>query len=429
MFFKRNEEKERISLENVSVKLDVLPQSPIAKQIAMLQMTELDLQYLKVFQPYVEKHIDEIVEHFYYAIGMEAKLMNIIDHHSSIERLKKTLRRHIQEMFSGQIDESFFAARQRIARVHVRIGLPTKYYIGAFQNLFIQLMDIVEQHIGDATQRFAILRAISKILNFEQQIVLEEFERIVEQEKEKNTQQKEYVSTQIVEATSNLVTISERTSASVSRLHQQSGDVVQYSEEAVDISTAAKGRATAGSEQITQSLAQMKEIIQAVHVMADDIVQLAMISKEMEDIIRIVSTIAEQTNLLSLNAAIEAARAGEYGKGFSVVAGEVRNLSEQTKHSTTNVTTLLQNGHAQTEKLQKSMMRIQSAVQVGESSLSSTAQTFEEILNAMETQQQKNNLVGQEVQFIGQVIDELDTTFKQVTHSIESLAKVTQELI
>ncbi len=427
MFLRKKEKEERIHLDQFSVEMRI--DSKIAKQIGMLQMTKRDLQFLRAFQPYVEQNIDAIVGHFYGAIGMEQSLTKIINENSSVERLKQTLKKHIGEMFSGQIDEQFFLTRQRIAQVHVHIGLPTKYYIGAFQNLFISLMDIVEQQIEHPEDKFATLRAISKILNFEQQIVLEAFENVVQQAQLKNEEQKQYVSQQIIETTESLVAISEHTSSTVNQLHQQSEGVVHYAEEALQISSDAKGRASEGNHQIKQSLQQMERIIQSVEEIALDINELVTISKEMEGIIAIVTNIADQTNLLSLNAAIEAARAGEAGKGFSVVAGEVRNLSEQTKQSTKNVAALLQSSNIQTGKLLSSMERIQKAVALGEQSLSATAQKFTQILSAMEEQQQKNSLVGQEVHTIGQVIDNLGSAFNEVSHSVDSLAAVAKDLV
>ncbi|KYG90974.1 hypothetical protein A0U40_17040 [[Bacillus] sp. KCTC 13219] len=416
-------------LNHFAVEMRIDQGSKIAKQIKMLQMTDDDLKFLKAFQPYVEENIEAIVDYFYDAIGMEPSLTKIIDDNSSVERLKKTLKKHIREMFSGQIDEQFFLKRQRIAQVHVHIGLPTKYYIGAFQNLFINLMEIVEQEVEHPKDQFATLRAVSKILNFEQQIVLEEFENVVQQTKIKHEEQKEYISCQIVEATENLVAVADQTSAAVSQLHEQSEGVVNYAEQALQISSNATSCANDGNDQINRSLQQMEKIIQSVDEIALDIHELVTISREMEGIIAIVTSIADQTNLLSLNAAIEAARAGEAGKGFSVVAGEVRNLSEQTKLSTKNVATLLQSSNIQTEKLLSSMQRIQSAVALGEQSLSETAQRFTQILVAMEEQQQKNSLVGREVHTIGQVIDDLGAAFNEVSHSVDSLATVAKELV
>ncbi|WP_342558457.1 globin-coupled sensor protein [Metasolibacillus sp. FSL K6-0083] len=429
MFLRKKEKNERMHLNHFAVEMRIDQGSKIAKQIKMLQMTDDDLKFLKAFQPYVEENIEAIVDYFYDAIGMEPSLTKIIDDNSSVERLKKTLKKHIREMFSGQIDEQFFLKRQRIAQVHVHIGLPTKYYIGAFQNLFINLMEIVEQEIEHPKDQFATLRAVSKILNFEQQIVLEEFENVVQQTKIKHEEQKEYISCQIVEATENLVAVADQTSAAVSQLHEQSEGVVNYAEQALQISSNATSCANDGNDQINRSLQQMEKIIQSVDEIALDIHELVTISREMEGIIAIVTSIADQTNLLSLNAAIEAARAGEAGKGFSVVAGEVRNLSEQTKLSTKNVATLLQSSNIQTEKLLSSMQRIQSAVALGEQSLSETAQRFTQILVAMEEQQQKNSLVGREVHTIGQVIDDLGAAFNEVSHSVDSLATVAKELV
>lgn len=428
MFIKRALQNERIAVDKIQVHMDLSSNANIKRQIEMLQMTERDLKFLKAFQPYVEKYIDEIVVAFYNSLGMEQSLTKIINDNSSVNRLKVTLRKHIQEMFNGIIDEQFFEARQRIAQVHVKIGLKTQYYIGAFQNLFIQFLSIVEREIVNPQDQYDMIRAISKILNFEQQVVLEAFEMVVEQMERSIEEEKVRVSQSIVSATVNLAAISEQTNASFQQLTNQSSEVVNYVKEAIDISNKAETLACEGKMQIQEQSQNMKHIIVSVEGISDDVLELVKISKEMEAIMSIVTNIANQTNLLSLNAAIEAARAGEAGKGFSIVAGEVRKLSVQTKESTDNVALLLNNTHEQTEKLKLSMERIQTAVSSGEDCMVATVQRFTQILSAMEETQQKNSLMENKVEAIGYVIQQLGMDCDEVMLSTDTLATVAQNL-
>ena len=428
MFRKKTLQKERIDINNIQVHLDLSENSQIKKQFEMLQITLEDLKYLKIFQPYVEKHIHTIVESFYSSLELEPSLTKVINDHSSVNKLKVTLQKHIQEMFSGIINEPFFEARQRIAKVHVRIGLQTKYYIGAFQNLFIQFLHIVESEIKQPQDQFDIIRAISKILNFEQQVVLEAFEMVEQQMKQSVEDEKSRVSQSIVFATENLASISEQTNDSFQQLTNQSEEVTSHVKDAICISNEAKVQAAEGKTQIQQQSQHMQHIIESVEDIAEEVQKLVNNSNEMETIVSIVTNIADQTNLLSLNAAIEAARAGEAGKGFSVVASEVRKLSEQTKQSTESVALLLKNTTEQTEKLNFLMDRIQTAVSSGEESMLATENRFTQILSAMEETQKKNTLMEVKVDKIAEVIQQLCNDFGEVTLSVDSLASATQNL-
>ena len=71
----------------------------------------------------------------------------IINNNSTIDRLKHTLKQHISEMFDGIIDQSYIQKRIRIAHVHVKIGLQTKWYMCAFQDLLLSLSTIIEKNI------------------------------------------------------------------------------------------------------------------------------------------------------------------------------------------------------------------------------------------------------------------------------------------
>lgn len=428
MFFKKNDAKTQItSLNQITVKLQVNDPT-IKKQLQMLEFTEEDLKYLKVLKPYVDEHIEHIVDIFYRNIGMESSLIKIIKDNSSIERLKGTLNKHICEMFVGCIDEEYFAKRKKIAQVHVRIGLKTKWYIGAFQSLLVEFIRLVKEKITDDEQRFKTIEAISKILNFEQQVVLEEYEAVIDSIQGKLEEDKHKIGNSIIESSSNLAAISEQTNASFHQLTSQSEELVSYAKRAIDISAVATEQAHDGKVQIQKQTVSMGAINEAVETISGEIDKLAEISKEMELTMGIVTNIANQTNLLALNAAIEAARAGEAGKGFGVVAGEVRKLSEQTKDSAINVEGLLKNTNIRTTKLLETLKEIKSSVQAGEESMKGTEEQFSAIVESMTETRLQNSLVEQEVEQIGQVINELGCAFDEVTHAADKLAVISQNL-
>ena len=429
MFFnKKKNEKQVIDWNTVDVKLESTRNSAVMKQLKMLGLTEDDLKHLKVFKPQVGENIERIVDTFYKNLGMEQSLVDIINDHSSVDRLKVTLKRHICEMFSGVIDSEYFEKRKKISRVHVHIGLKTKWYIGAFQSLLIDFIRLVQDHIDDDDQRFRTIAAISKILNFEQQVVLEEYELVIERMQEKLEQQKRQIGNAVIESSANLAAISEETNASFHQLTSQSDVMIAYAKKAIDISKVATDQAYQGKVQIQQQTVSMNAIHHSVGLISEEMDKLTEVSKEMESTMGIVTNIANQTNLLALNAAIEAARAGEAGKGFGVVAGEVRKLSEQTKESAVNVEALLQNTNMRTAKLQESIQEIKSAVLVGEQSMHNTEIQFNAIVESMQETKIQNSLVEQEVGEIGEVIVELGSAFDEVTDAADMLAQVAQSL-
>ena len=108
------------------------------------------------------ENINEIVEQFYENLTNEPSLLKIINNNSTIGRLKKTLTQHISEMFDGIIDQSYIQKRIHIAHVHVKIGLQTKWYMCAFQDLLLSLSTIIEKNIVHKEDYFLAIRAVSK---------------------------------------------------------------------------------------------------------------------------------------------------------------------------------------------------------------------------------------------------------------------------
>jgi len=165
MLFRKKEDPSVLNIDHNKGSLHIKNGSEVEKQISMIGLSHSDLQVIHAIQPFVIDQIEDIVDGFYKTLENEPSLLRIINDNSSIDRLKKTLRQHIIEMFDGVVDETFFAKRIKIAQIHVRIGLQTKWYMCAFQDLLLSLMDIIETNIPNRKECFLTLRAVSKCIS------------------------------------------------------------------------------------------------------------------------------------------------------------------------------------------------------------------------------------------------------------------------
>jgi len=431
VIFKRTkQENSYFNFDQGKGNISITKGSEIERQILMIDLTEKDLQIINAIQPFVIEKIDLIADRFYKNLEKEPSLLKIINDNSSIEKLKKTLRQHIVEMFNGRIDAAFTDKRIKIAHMHVRIGLQTKWYMCAFQDLFLALMDIIQQNMMNKEDCFLAIRAVSKIINLEQQLVLEAYdtESIRLKEAIAIEEQKRSVRKNVAKASQNLAAISEQTNASFQQLIAQSNEIVSLAKNGTNLSLTAQERAEKGKEHMHQQTLNMSNIYSAVDNISNDVHLLLEISNKMQEIVGIVTGIADKTNLLSLNAAIEAARAGESGRGFAVVAEEVRKLAEQTKNSVSKVSSLIQNTQKQVEDLTKSLEKIKTEVNNGHQNMQETEKHFEQILDTMAKTMDQNNKIEMELISFVNVVNELGKAFEEVSLSADQLTMITKEM-
>lgn len=175
-----------------------------------------------------------------------------------------------------------------------------------------------------------------------------------------------------------------------------------------------------GQELMSTSIHQMYSIKELMMEFVDKVKRLDNQSQEISKLVVVINSIAEQTNLLALNAAIEAARAGEHGKGFAVVADEVRKLAEQVSNSIHDITGIVGNIQDEAKEMVKSLEKGYSQVENGAEQIKVTGETFNEINSYVD------NMVKR-ISLISNSLSEISETTEDVDKSIEKIASFSDE--
>jgi len=180
------------------------------------------------------------------------------------------------------------------------------------------------------------------------------------------------------------------------------------------------GTAVKGGEVVTNSMRGMEAVASTMQVSASRIQALGQQSQQIGEIIRVIEDIADQTNLLALNAAIEAARAGEQGRGFAVVADEVRKLAERTGKATKEIAAVIETVLTGTKEAVTSMESGTSEVQTGMTLVNEAGSRLTEIVTGVQK-------VSEMVQQLAGSIDEQTQATEQIASGIQSVAGLSQQ--
>jgi methyl-accepting chemotaxis protein len=214
---------------------------------------------------------------------------------------------------------------------------------------------------------------------------------------------------------------SDQTNHVATAMQEMSSTVQQVSENsnsAAAASQKAAETARQGGKVVDETLSRMRAIALSVGETAKKVQELGKQSDQIGKIIGVIDDIADQTNLLALNAAIEAARAGEQGRGFAVVADEVRKLAEHTSSATKEITGMIRGIQAETKSAVEAMQAGTKEVELGVELTTQAGSSLHEII-------QMSEQVGDMVTHIATAATEQSAATDEINGNIEQITKIT----
>ncbi|MGE5493036.1 MAG: methyl-accepting chemotaxis protein [Actinomycetota bacterium] len=185
------------------------------------------------------------------------------------------------------------------------------------------------------------------------------------QEIDRSARQQESSSGQVATASEQQSHAASSMASAVEELSVSINQVADHAREAAQTATEAQENSARGRQVVEAALTDLQQLARELNATAERVVDLGAKSAEISRIVHVIREVAEQTNLLALNAAIEAARAGEQGRGFAVVADEVRKLAERTGQSTQEIAAMITSISAETRDAAEQMQAVRTRMDAG----------------------------------------------------------------
>lgn len=332
------------------------------------------------------------------------------------------------DALQADISTSEFKSILNAAVILVVLSVILAFFIRSITkplNHTVRAMKDLSQGEGDLTQRLkeegsAELVALAKYFNhFVSSIqgIMQEVSRSAERLATSASQMAASTSS-VDESLNQQKSDAEQLASAMLQMLASVDEVTSRTVRATDSSVQAATEAQSSQKIIQRNIAEASMLSEDIGRAGEVIAKLAEDSRNVDTVLEVIRGIAEQTNLLALNAAIEAARAGEAGRGFAVVADEVRTLSQRTQESTTEIQTIV-------EKLQSAAEQAVSVMNAGADKAVTAANTSASAGQALETISDEVSAIQRMNQEIAAASEEQSATVSNINRNVMSLRDLT----
>lgn len=233
---------------------------------------------------------------------------------------------------------------------------------------------------------------------------------------------------QIVDGSSSISARSSSLVAATEEISATTDQVADTTQQVSNSAHAAFETAHQGAQVISQAIQALADVAEVVDRTSESVESLGSRSKEIDVVIELIVGVAEQTNLLALNAAIEAARAGEAGRGFAVVADEVRTLAEQTVKATSDITSkveaIQQETQAVINAMQQSRSRVDHGRELGDQAVEAVRAIEQQTREAADQTQEIMNAVREVAQTTSQMAQDMDHIAHEISQNHEATGQI-----
>lgn len=425
MYFYKTKSSKQTKWIHLAKNQDVLfsvSDDNISNQFKSLGLTLEEMKMAKTIQELVKNHSQSIASNFYQAMCHIPVYKEIVNTYSNKDRWIQVHAAFIVTMFDGRYDDAYIKRLQIIAKGHQELGVLPQWYVASFQIIFQNIQSCLYHSNCELEEFFKISNSVSKVLNFHQQIIIESLEKAnIEKKQEVFQQIKEELKNKIFETSKSLVAITEETSAGVEDLIQKSRMVSIQGQQTADKSRITQSFAENGQEQLHSLENEIHSIYQSTMAMRGAVESLNELSSKIIEVVEMVKGISNQTNLLSLNATIEAAHAGEHGKGFAIVANEVRKLSEQTKESVESIQALTEQITKQKDNVSSSLQEVEDLIEKGKDKSAMTKEALDRIMSAANENLATVQQTESDIKNLVKIIVEIGNDTQKIVQSTERL--------